>query len=63
MRPILSLALLISYFVLTAGVRIALHRRETGSSGFVGLAGPPGSLRWWAGVLFSESGKRSERSS
>ena len=31
------------------GVRTWLHMRRTGTSG---ISGPPGSLRWWAGVLF-----------
>lgn len=34
------------------GGRTWVHRRRTGSSGFYGISGPPGSLRWWAGMLF-----------
>ncbi|MDP9391106.1 MAG: isoprenylcysteine carboxylmethyltransferase family protein, partial [Actinomycetota bacterium] len=34
------------------GVRTWLHVRRTGTSGFSGISRPPGSLRWWAGVLF-----------
>lgn len=34
------------------GGRTWVHRRRTGSSGFHGISGPPGSLRWWAGMLF-----------
>jgi protein-S-isoprenylcysteine O-methyltransferase Ste14 len=56
MRPILAFALLALYFGLAAGLRVVLHHRKTGATGVVGLAGPPGSLRWWAGVVFSLSG-------
>ena len=34
------------------GVRTWIQFRRTGSSGFHGISGPAGSLRWWAGVLF-----------
>lgn len=34
------------------GLRTWLHARRTGSSGFHGISGKPGSLPWWAGVLF-----------
>ena len=34
------------------GVRTWLQIRRTGSSGFHGISGRPGSLSWWAGVLF-----------
>ncbi|GAB3317930.1 isoprenylcysteine carboxylmethyltransferase family protein [Geodermatophilus aquaeductus] len=34
------------------GVRTWLQIRRTGSSGFHGISGRPGSLRWTAGVLF-----------
>ena len=34
------------------GVRTWLQFRRTGSSGFHGISGRPGSLRWWAGVPF-----------
>lgn len=34
------------------GLRTWLHHRSTGSTGFHGISGAPGSLRWWAGVLF-----------
>ena len=29
-----------------------LHRRRTGSAGFYGISGRPGSLAWFGGVLF-----------
>ena len=38
--------------VVAFGVRTWLHRRTTGSSGFHGVSGPPGSTAWWGGVLF-----------
>ncbi|WHT23381.1 isoprenylcysteine carboxylmethyltransferase family protein [Crossiella sp. CA-258035] len=34
------------------GVRAVLHRRRTGSAGFHGVSGRPGSAEWWGGVLF-----------
>ena len=34
------------------GFRTWLQIRRTGSSGFHGISGKPGSLRWWAGILF-----------
>lgn len=34
------------------GLRTWLHRRATGSSGYRGISGPPGSAAWWGGVLF-----------
>lgn len=34
------------------GVRTWRHRRATGSTGFHGVSGRPGSPAWWGGVLF-----------
>ncbi|MBX9243837.1 isoprenylcysteine carboxylmethyltransferase family protein [Actinotalea ferrariae] len=34
------------------GARALLHRRRTGSAGFRGLSGAPGSAGWWGGLLF-----------
>lgn len=34
-------------------MRSLLHRRGTGSSGFRGLTGAPGSAEWWGGLLFA----------
>jgi protein-S-isoprenylcysteine O-methyltransferase Ste14 len=34
------------------GLRTWLQVRRTGSSGFHGISGEPGSLRWWTGVSF-----------
>jgi protein-S-isoprenylcysteine O-methyltransferase Ste14 len=35
------------------GVRTAIHLRRTGSSGFKGISGRPGSAEWTGGVLFA----------
>ena len=34
-------------------VRTWLHRLRTGSSGFRGLTGAPGSAEWWGGIRFA----------
>lgn len=46
-------ALYLLGLVVTFGVRTWTHRRSTGSSGFRGLTGTPGSAPWWGGVLFA----------
>ncbi len=39
--------------VITAfGVRSWMHWRKTGSTGFRGISGMPGSIEWWGGLLF-----------
>jgi protein-S-isoprenylcysteine O-methyltransferase Ste14 len=48
--PELALWLWSVYGVLALGVRIALHLRRTGSTGFKGASGRPGSKEWFAGV-------------
>lgn len=51
----MSVVALVLYLVglaMAFGVRTWLQIRRTGSSGFNGISGRPGSLRWWAGVLF-----------
>jgi protein-S-isoprenylcysteine O-methyltransferase Ste14 len=48
----LALAGFAAYLGLAFGLRTAIHMRETGSSGFKGLGGRPGSVEWLAGVLF-----------
>jgi protein-S-isoprenylcysteine O-methyltransferase Ste14 len=40
------------YMALAFGLRTAIQLRRTGSSGFEGVSGRPGSAEWWAGVLF-----------
>lgn len=47
-----ALVLYVLGLLVLFGVRTWLHVRRTGTSGFSGISGPPGSLRWWAGVLF-----------
>ncbi|WP_119069972.1 methyltransferase family protein [Rubrobacter indicoceani] len=49
----LALVLFVIYAVLAFGLRAIIHLRRTGSSGFKGISGRPGSLEWIAGVLFA----------
>ena len=48
----LALALYVVYLGLAFGLRTALQIRRTGSSGFKGISGRPGSAEWLGGVLF-----------
>lgn len=41
------------FFLLAFGLRSLIHYRRTGTTGFVGLSGRPGSAEWWGGVLFA----------
>lgn len=41
------------YLALAFGLRTLVQLRRTGSSGFEGLSGRPGSAEWLVGVLFS----------
>jgi protein-S-isoprenylcysteine O-methyltransferase Ste14 len=50
--PALALALYLLYAGLTFGVRTLVQIRRTGSSGFHGVGGRPGSVEWLAGVGF-----------
>lgn len=50
---VVALVLWLAGLVVTVGVRTWAHRRNTGSSGFRGLSGRPGSVPWWGGVLFA----------
>lgn len=46
---------LVGYLVfalLAFGLRSIVHYRRTGSTGFVGISGAPGSTEWWGGLLF-----------
>jgi protein-S-isoprenylcysteine O-methyltransferase Ste14 len=47
-----ALALFAVYLALAFGVRTVLQLRRTGSSGFNGVSGRPGSAEWVGGVLF-----------
>lgn len=49
----LALIFVAVYFVLAFGLRTVLQRRRTGSSGFNGISGRPGSPAWLGGVLFA----------
>ena len=48
----LALGLYVVYLVLAFGLRTALQHRRTGSTGFHGIGGRPGSAEWLAGVGF-----------
>lgn len=52
LSAVVALVLWLAGVVVTFGVRTWAHRRATGSSGFRGLSGRPGSAPWWGGVLF-----------
>ncbi|WP_437967289.1 isoprenylcysteine carboxylmethyltransferase family protein [Sorangium sp. So ce260] len=52
-RPWFALVLYVVYTALAFGWRSLRQRRETGSAGFRGISGPPGSLPWLGGVLFA----------
>jgi protein-S-isoprenylcysteine O-methyltransferase Ste14 len=47
-----ALGLFVAYLAVTFGLRSWIQRRRTGSAGFHGVSGKPGSLEWWGGVLF-----------
>src|SRR3954453_8656442 len=51
--PAIALALYVVFGLLTFGVRIALQVRRTGSTGFRGISGRPGSLEWFSGLGFA----------
>jgi protein-S-isoprenylcysteine O-methyltransferase Ste14 len=40
------------FLALAFGLRTLIHYRRTGTTGFVGLTGKPGSVEWLTGVLF-----------
>ncbi len=48
----LALGAYVLYMALAFGLRTAIQLRRTGSSGFEGISGRPGSVEWFAGVLF-----------
>jgi protein-S-isoprenylcysteine O-methyltransferase Ste14 len=48
----LALALLVLYASLAFGARVLVQLRRTGSTGFKGVSGRPGSPEWLGGVLF-----------
>ncbi len=52
-RPILALVLLVLFYAIAFGLRTWQHLRSTGSTGFRGVSGRPGSVEWLGGVLFA----------
>jgi protein-S-isoprenylcysteine O-methyltransferase Ste14 len=50
---LLTLVLFGLYLALAFGARTVLHLRRTGSSGFKGVSGRPGSAEWTGGILFA----------
>lgn len=53
MAPALALGLYLTGLLAAFGVRSWIHRARTGSTGFRGINGAPGSAEWWGGVLFA----------
>lgn len=51
--PVVALALYAIYLALTFGLRTLIQVRRTGSTGFHGIGGRPGSVEWLAGVGFT----------
>lgn len=51
-RPLVALLLFLLYAGLAFGLRTWQHLRRTGSTGFRGVSGRPGSVEWLGGVLF-----------
>lgn len=51
-RPLLALLLLIIFLAVAFGLRTWQHLRATGSTGFHGVSGRPGSAEWCGGLLF-----------
>ena len=49
---LVALLLYVAGLIAAFGLRTWLHLRRTGSTGFHGISGSPGSLPWWAGVSF-----------
>ena len=53
MAATLALSLYLAGLAVAFGARSWIHRRRTGSTGFRGLSGAPGSAEWWGGILFA----------
>jgi protein-S-isoprenylcysteine O-methyltransferase Ste14 len=51
-RPIIALVLLVAFYLLSFGVRTVVHRRRTGSSGFLGIARHSGLAGRLGGAAF-----------
>ena len=50
--PVLAIALYVIYLGLAFGLRSLVQRRRTGSAGFIGVTGSPGSPESAIGLLF-----------
>lgn len=50
--PEFALILAVAYVVVAFGLKAVLLRRATGTAGFRGISGRPGSPEWLGGVLF-----------
>lgn len=50
--PELALLIAVLYLVVAFGLKAVLLRRSTGTAGFRGITGRPGSAEWLGGVLF-----------
>ncbi|MFJ8819683.1 methyltransferase family protein [Amycolatopsis thermoflava] len=48
----IALAVMVAFLALAFGLRALVHRRRTGTTGFHGVSGRPGSVEWWGGVSF-----------
>lgn len=48
-----TLAFYILFLAIAFGIRTVIHVRRTGSTGFSGISGRPGSAEWIGGVLFA----------
>jgi hypothetical protein len=54
MRPATwALTLMGLYLMVAFGLRTVIQIRRTGSTGFRGIGGDPGSVEWVAGVIFA----------
>jgi protein-S-isoprenylcysteine O-methyltransferase Ste14 len=49
---VVALLMILGFYAVAFGLRTYRHLRETGSTGFHGLSGRPGSAEWWGGALF-----------
>lgn len=52
-RPVSAILLLVLFYAIAFGLRTWQHVRATGSTGFRGISGRPGSVEWLGGVLFA----------
>ncbi len=52
MSPVIVLLLTLVYLGVVMFFRTWVHWRRTGSTGFRGLSGRPGSFEWWGGAAF-----------